>query len=151
MKRYTLVYIFNKNYSKILLGYKKANLGAGYYNGFGGKVEKGETLVGCVKREVLEEVDLRVGKLQKIGILIFYPFEFPQGIEVHIYKTNIHNGDPTETKEMIPEWFSIAKIPYSKLWDSDKYWFQYLLNNTKFSGRFWFDNNNKVVEYNLNI
>lgn len=37
--------VFVRESSKILLGYKKRGYGKGWWNGFGGKVEKGETII----------------------------------------------------------------------------------------------------------
>jgi 8-oxo-dGTP diphosphatase/2-hydroxy-dATP diphosphatase len=36
--------VFVREATKILLGYKKRGFGQGNWNGFGGKVEKGETI-----------------------------------------------------------------------------------------------------------
>ena len=44
----TLVFVQNDN--KTLLGLKKRGFGKGRWNGFGGKVEKGETIVEGAKR-----------------------------------------------------------------------------------------------------
>ena len=38
--------------SKVLLGMKKRGFGTGFYNGFGGKVEPGETILEAAVREV---------------------------------------------------------------------------------------------------
>eukprot|EP00850_Spirogloea_muscicola_P021343 SM000245S08182 [mRNA] locus=s245:67320:74880:+ [translate_table: standard] len=38
---------------RVLLGRKKRGFGEGYYNGFGGKVEPGETVEGAAIREVV--------------------------------------------------------------------------------------------------
>ena len=42
-------------HSKILLGMKKRGHGVGKWNGFGGKVEKGETIEEAARRETKEE------------------------------------------------------------------------------------------------
>ncbi len=39
-----LTLAFVRESSRILLGYKKRGFGAGRWNGFGGKVQKGETI-----------------------------------------------------------------------------------------------------------
>jgi len=36
--------VFVREATRILLGYKKRGFGQGWWNGFGGKVEKGETI-----------------------------------------------------------------------------------------------------------
>lgn len=47
-KVYTLVFV--REAGKILLGMKKRGFGQGRWNGFGGKVEKGETILAGAKR-----------------------------------------------------------------------------------------------------
>jgi len=44
----TLAFVRRKG--EILLGYKKRGFGAGKWNGFGGKVEAGETIEDAAKR-----------------------------------------------------------------------------------------------------
>lgn len=42
--------LLRKNGS-VLLGWKKRGFGAGKWNGFGGKLEQGETMLECAKRQ----------------------------------------------------------------------------------------------------
>jgi len=49
----------------LLMGLKKLRWGAGNYNGYGGKLEPGETLEECIKREVKEESGLDLLKYEK--------------------------------------------------------------------------------------
>ena len=52
-KLFTLMLINHNN--QILLGMKKRGFGMGKYNGFGGKVEAGESIVDAAIRETKEE------------------------------------------------------------------------------------------------
>lgn len=54
-KLYNLIIPLSLSTRRILLGYKKRGFGIGKYNGFGGKVEPGETLVASAARELYEE------------------------------------------------------------------------------------------------
>ena len=45
-----LTLAFVRRQEEILLGYKKRGFGAGNWNGFGGKVETGETIEDAAKR-----------------------------------------------------------------------------------------------------
>lgn len=139
----TLVYIVSEK--QLLLGLKKKGFGTGYWNGFGGKPENGETLLLCATREVGEEVGLTVSNLEKVGTFDFY---FPHNDtthEVHVYYTSTFSGEEIETEEMKPEWFSFEALPYEKMWESDKLWLPLLLSKKKFEGTFSFDENNKVL------
>ena len=45
-----LTLVFIRRQGEILLGYKKRGFGAGKWNGFGGKVEAGETIEEAAER-----------------------------------------------------------------------------------------------------
>ena len=45
---------------RILLGRKRRGMGYGKWNGFGGKIEAGETMRECAARELFEECGLTV-------------------------------------------------------------------------------------------
>ena len=54
-KRKVLTLVFLRREGEVLLGMKKRGFGEGKWNGFGGKVEAGETIVEAAAREVKEE------------------------------------------------------------------------------------------------
>ncbi len=49
-KLFTLVFVRDLPNRRLLLGYKKRGFGANKWNGLGGKVEKGETIIEGAKR-----------------------------------------------------------------------------------------------------
>ena len=55
MKVASLCFLVDKKNKRVLMGMKKRGFGAGKYNGFGGKVEAGETIEEAVIRELWEE------------------------------------------------------------------------------------------------
>ena len=57
MRDTSLVYPIRKD-GRILLGHKRRGMGAGKWNGFGGKREDGETMRECAARELFEESGL---------------------------------------------------------------------------------------------
>lgn len=129
---------------------KKRGFGSGRWNGFGGKVEKGETIEQATLRELYEEVGIKDGELSKAGVLEF-SFENDEKIlQVHIFKLLDFTNSPIETEEMKPEWFSCDKIPFSQMWSDDEYWFPLLLNDKLFKGKFLFDRPSDA-EYNAKI
>ncbi|MSU60307.1 MAG: 8-oxo-dGTP diphosphatase [Candidatus Staskawiczbacteria bacterium] len=134
----------------ILLGMKKRGFGMGKWNGFGGKVNEGETIEDATKRELLEESGLTATTLEKVGILRFnWQGKEEDILEVHSFKALDFSGEPMETEEMKPQWFSIKDIPFEKMWPDDKYWVPLFLEGKKFEGKFLYDNENNVVEYDL--
>ena len=135
--------------SKILLGMKKRGLGVGRWNGFGGHVEKGETIDEAARREVFEESGVEVKNLDKVGIIDFLFKKSGLVLQVHIFKTADFSGQPTESDEMSPKWFEIDDIPYKKMWPDDQYWLPLLLADKKFKGKFMFGPGDVVLEYKL--
>ena len=137
-KQLTLVMIVGDG--KVLLGMKKRGFGAGRWNGFGGKVESGETIEQAALREIAEEVTITPKDLEQVGVLEFsFKEDETEDLEVHVFKAESFDGDPTETDEMAPEWFSYDEIPYGQMWPDDEHWLPFLLTNRTFKGRFVFD------------
>lgn len=142
--------------SQVLLGLKKRNFGVGIWNGFGGKVEQGETIEEGAIRELKEESSIVANKIEKIGILNFEFQNDPEILlEVHIFLVKDFSGEPEETEEMKPEWFDVNNLPFDQMWAGDKYWLPLVLNSRKFKGRFLFDKpsskeyNAKIIEQEL--
>jgi ADP-ribose pyrophosphatase YjhB (NUDIX family) len=75
----TLCYLLKDN--EILLGMKKRGFGEGRWNGYGGKVHEGESVVDAIVREVKEEMDVELSKgdLVKVAVIDFYFTNAPPG------------------------------------------------------------------------
>ena len=133
---------------RFLLGMKKIGFGSGQYNGYGGKLEPGETLEECIIREMKEESGLDLLNFEKRGVMIF---EFPDSFkEVHVYEGLSWAGDLVESEEMTPFWFHLDDLPYEMMWPSDPMWYPYFLERESFEGKLLFDENRKVLSYTIN-
>lgn len=148
MKKILTLCIVQKG-DKVLLGMKKRGLGQGKWNGFGGKLKEGEGLVDAMKREVQEEVGISLGEFEEQGVLEFEFFHNPEILEVHVFKALDFEGEPQETEEMRPCWFSINEIPFDLMWPDDRYWFHLLLKGKRFKGKFLFKDQDIIKEYSL--
>ncbi|XP_042576038.1 7,8-dihydro-8-oxoguanine triphosphatase isoform X2 [Cyprinus carpio] len=134
---------------RVLLGMKKRGFGAGKWNGFGGKVQPGETIEQAARRELLEESGLTVDTLHKIGNIKFEFIGETELLDVHIFRADTYKGEPTESDEMRPQWFDTDKIPFSQMWADDVQWFPLMLQKKKFLGYFKFHGHDVIVEHKL--
>ena len=135
---------------RVLLGMKKRGFGAGYFSGFGGKVEAKETTDEAAERELQEESGIefsmesgielshRTLSMEKRGILTFHLDDNPQPWEAHVYRVGDYAGAPRGTEEMAPRWFSLTDMPYEKMWQDNPIWYPEFLRGRLFKGDFTF-------------
>jgi 8-oxo-dGTP diphosphatase/2-hydroxy-dATP diphosphatase len=135
--------------SGVLLGYKKHGFGVGKWNGFGGKVEPGETIVAAALREVREEAGITVTDMDKVGQIDFIFDNNPEILEGHIFRAQQFEGTPHETDEMRPQWFPLDNIPYDQMWVDDRYWLPLLLEGKKFRATFYFKDEQTLRSYEV--
>ncbi len=136
---------------QLLLGMKKRGFGAGRWNGFGGKVNEGETVEEAAVRETKEESNITPKALNARGVLTFMWQGRPDTLEVHVFKASNYDGEPQETEEMRPKWFNVSEIPYDEMWTDDKYWLPLYLAGKKFKGQFLFDDKDQVLSHEIEI
>ncbi len=136
---------------KILLGLKKRGFGEGRWNGFGGKLNDGETIEDAAKREVEEEIRVSVKEMEKKGIITFEFQDSQETLEVHIFHISEFKGEPTESEEMKPQWFNVDEIPFEEMWSDDKHWVPLFLEGKKFKGTLLFDNEKSNNMLNLEL
>ena len=133
--------------NQVLLGMKKRGFGMGRWNGFGGKIEKGETIEEAMRRETFEEAGIDVSEAEKVGILEFEFQGNPETLETHIFRAEKFVGEPMESEEMKPQWFDVDKIPYKNMWADDIYWIPMFLERKKFQGKILFGKGDVVLDH----
>ena len=148
MKRIETVSIIYQH-PRILLGMKKVRFGKERYNGFGGGVQFGESLIESAIRETKEEAGITLTDPLKIGNILFHFQSKEKDHDVYFFRATQYIGKPKESEEMKPKWFDIDKIPYEKMWPDDKYWLPLLLKGKSFQGKFEFDLEGKISAYKL--
>lgn len=146
MKQATLLFLLKED--QILLAMKKRDFGKGLWNGVGGKVKEGEAVLQAVIRETNEEIGVEIeeGNLFHHGDLAFeFPTKPDWNQTVAVFSTTTWKGEPTESEEMKPQWFTFSEIPYTDMWWDDKIWLPSLLEGKRFSGRFVFGEDEKEI------
>lgn len=130
MKLKTLVFLLDRNEERVLLALKKRGFGEGKWNGVGGKVEDGETVLSAALREAHEEIGVRIApnEMRAHGVLSFSFAGMPELTQdVHVFCADRWQGEPTETDEMRPVWYRYAEIPYDAMWIDDQHWLPLVL------------------------
>jgi len=149
MKQCTLCFL--RNGDRLLLGMKKRGFGAGKWNGFGGKVHEGETLEQAAARELHEESAVTARTLSKVAEITFvFPAKPEWDNLVHVFFADDWDGEPQESEEMRPQWFSLNDVPFSSMRESDAAWLPRILEGKKYKGEVHFkDDNNGVAKLDL--
>jgi len=128
----------------VCLPEKKRGLGVGKVNGYGGKLQQGETNEECMIRETKEESTVDV-------LSSFYHGEMlvdePARLNIcHVFSTADWSGEPSETEEMKPNWFLINKVPFERMWETDSYYLPFVLKGHKIKAFFRYDDKDALVE-----
>ena len=134
--------------SQVLLGKKKRGFGLGKLNGIGGKIEPGESPEDGIIREVQEEVGLTIpnNALHPAGQITFrFPYMEAFDHFVHVFVATGWEGEPIETDEMLPHWYPVNDIPFSRMWQDDIYWLPMVLNRKRIVAEFSFAEDNETV------
>lgn len=149
----TLCLLLKEN--QILLAMKKRSFGKGKWNGVGGKIdlEKGDkNVLDSIIREAKEEIGVNIINPEKVGLLHFtFPYKPEWDQNVHLFLAKKWEGEPEESEEMMPKWFSLSKIPYSDMWDDDKYWLPHILEGKKLTAHFVFKEGEKIYNKEIKI
>lgn len=135
---------------EICLGMKTSGFGTGRWNGFGGKIEEGETKEEAAVREMQEEsgVVLSLNDVEYVADLTLYNSAGAEPpFQVHVFFARVWQGDPQEIEKMRPKWFPLEQIPYEEMWPDDPYWLPRVLQGEKLKATFWLnEDNTKIVD-----
>lgn len=138
----TLLFLVKKDQDQvkeICLAMKKRGFGVNKWNGVGGKVEQGESIAEAAKRETKEEINVSAENICKVAELSFFFLEKPEwNNKATVFLSDHWQGEPEESEEMRPQWFSVSDLPFSDMWSDDSIWLPLILNNKKIKAEFSF-------------
>jgi 8-oxo-dGTP diphosphatase len=135
----------------ILLVEKGRNIGMGKLVGVGGKQEDGETIEETARREIEEEIKVKVTKMRKAAEMEFvFPHNPKYGGLVTGYIVEEWEGEPQITEEAKSiDWYDFNNLPTERMWHDNTIWVPLILSGKNVKGRFVIGEDDRVTEYEL--
>jgi 8-oxo-dGTP diphosphatase len=122
----TLGYVLSADGRRVLLVHRNrrpADAHYGKYNGLGGKLEPGEDVVACMRREAAEESGLVCGRMLLRGT-VSWP-GFGKGGEDwfgFVFRIEEYSGEPwAENADGTLEWVETGAVLGLPLWEGDRH------------------------------
>jgi 8-oxo-dGTP diphosphatase len=131
----TLGYVLSPDGTKVLLIHRNRRTDDahfGKYNGLGGKLDPGEDVAACLRREVREEAGIECDDLVLRGT-ISWPGFGKHGEDWFGFIFRIdrwHGTPPAENPEGTLEWVEVARILDLPLWAGDRYFLPLVFEQT---------------------
>ncbi len=122
----TLGYILSPDGKQTLMVHRnkrESDQHFGKYNGLGGKMEPGEDILSCIKREIMEEADITCDKIELRGTINWTGFG-PNGEDWFgfIFLIKSFTGEPlAENEEGDLVWVDVDRILTLPMWEGDRY------------------------------
>jgi len=145
----TVGYLVREN--TVLLVEKGRNIGMGKLVGVGGRQEDGETLEETAKREIEEEIGVKVTKMRKAAEMEFvFPHNPKYGGHVTGYVVEEWEGEPQVTEEAkTVDWYEFGDLPVQRMWHDNTIWVPLILDGKNVRGRFVIGEDDRVTEHTL--
>ncbi len=122
----TLGFILSRDKKSVLLIHRNKRQGdqhLGKYNGLGGKMEAGEDVLTCMKREIQEEAGILCTKTELRGTISWPGFgsagEHWLGFIFLIHKYQGEPGSSNEEGDL--HWKYISELTSLPMWEGDKF------------------------------
>ena len=123
-----LAYIQKDNYFLMLYrNKKKVDINKGKWLGVGGHLEKGETPVDALYREIKEETGYTVKQHEYKGLIYFNYDGYTE--KMHLYLVTEVEGELIECNEGELKYIPIERITELDMWEGDKIFIPYLLED----------------------
>ena len=122
----TLGYVLSPDGTQVLMIHRNKrpdDLHFGKYNGLGGKLEVGEDIISCMRREIREEAGIEVEHLRLRGTISWPGFGkhgenwFGFVFVIDQWRGEVHGGNDEGTLEWVP----LTQVEQLQLWPSDRH------------------------------
>ncbi len=140
-----------RNEQEISLGLKLQKVGAGKYNGYGGKkTDADQTIEDTARRELKEEAGIEAEDLEKVAEITFYWPQKPEWNQlVHVYVTRRWKGEiyAAEPDKITPEWHPLTAVPYNRMMPADQHWLPKVLKGEYVKATFTYNPDNTLESF----
>jgi 8-oxo-dGTP diphosphatase len=131
----TLGYVLSPDGREVLLVHRNKRPGdahLGKYNGLGGKLDPGEDVVSCLRREVREEAGLECDELVLRGTISWPGFgKHGEDWFGFVFRVDRWSGTPLrENPEGTLEWVAVERILELPLWEGDRHFLPLVFERT---------------------
>jgi 8-oxo-dGTP diphosphatase len=131
----TLGYLLHPDGRRVLLVHRNrrpTDAHFGKYNGLGGKVEAGEDVVACLRREVREESGLECDEVLLRGTVSWPGFgKYGEDWFGFVFRVDRWSGTPlAENHEGTLEWVEVDRLLELPLWEGDRHFLPLVFERT---------------------
>lgn len=132
----TLGYVLSADGRQVLLIHRNQRPDdphLGKYNGLGGKLDPGEDVVACMRREIREEADLECDHLCLRGTISWPGFgKHGEDWFGFIFLIDRWQGTPrTGNSEGTLEWVDVNRVLELPLWEGDRYFLPLVFDRSR--------------------
>ena len=146
----TICYLKKDHKTLLLHRTKKENdINEGKWIGIGGKIEKGESPIDCIKREVFEESGYILNKINYVGFITFPNIYHGEDEGMFLFTSDDFSGEMIQDcHEGNLKWIDDTKIKELPMWEGDSYFFEWFDKKNKILAKFSYEND-KLIEKDI--
>lgn len=146
----TICYLKKDHKTLLLHRTKKENdINEGKWIGIGGKIEKGESPIDCIKREVFEESGYILNKINYVGFITFPNIYHGEDEGMFLFTSDDFSGEMIQDcHEGNLKWIDDTKIKELPMWEGDRYFFEWFDKKNKILAKFSYEND-KLIEKDI--